>query len=96
MNAKVPAAVILVLVPNLALAQSNDQTQGKGNQSGKEAGQGDSRGKNGNGSDANGAAIPGGAESDANASTAPSSKPHLKGSERGWQRSTNRMSAASD
>lgn len=31
MNAKVLAAVILVLVPNLALAQSNDQTQGKGN-----------------------------------------------------------------
>jgi hypothetical protein len=79
MNAKVLAAVILVLVPSLALAQSSDQTQGKGSQSGKEAGQGDSPGKNGNGSDANGATTPGGAGSDANASTAPSSKPPSQG-----------------
>ena len=72
MNAKVLATMIFALLPSAALAQSTDQTKSPANQSG---GQGTPAGKNGNGSDANGAATPGGAESDANATTAPSSKP---------------------
>ncbi len=78
MKAKVLAAIMFVLVPSLALAQSSDQKQGKMNQSGNEDGQASAPGKNGNGSDANGAATPGGTGSDANASTAPSSKPPSK------------------
>jgi hypothetical protein len=70
---KVLAAIMFALLPNLALAQASDQTQGKTNQSGNEAGS--APGKNGNGSDGNGAATPGGAASDANATTAPTSKP---------------------
>jgi hypothetical protein len=71
MNAKVLLTIVFALLPSLALAQSSDQTKSKANQ----AGQASAPGKNGNGSDANGAATPGGAESDANATTAPSSKP---------------------
>jgi hypothetical protein len=75
MNAKVLATLVFALLPSAALAQSSDQTKGKANPSRNETGQGSAPGKNGNGSDANGAATPGGAESDANATTAPSSKP---------------------
>ena len=75
MNAKVLAAMMILLLPSLAFAQSSDQAQGKTNQSGNESGQASAPGKNGNGSDANGAATPGGSGSDANATTAPSSKP---------------------
>ena len=78
MKTKVFATLMLVLVSNLALAQSSDHTRGKTIQTGDEAGKGSSAGKNGNGSDANGAATPGGAGSDANATTAPSSKPPSK------------------
>jgi hypothetical protein len=72
MNAKVLATMMFALLPSAALAQSSDQTKSQANQSG---GQGAPAGTNGNGSDANGASTPGGAESDANATTAPSSKP---------------------
>jgi hypothetical protein len=71
-NAKVIATMMFALLPSAALAQSGDQTKSQANQSG---GQGTATGKNGNGSDANGAATPSGTESDANANTAPSSKP---------------------
>jgi hypothetical protein len=71
MNAKVLLTIVFALLPSLALAQSSDQTKSRAN----EAEQASAPGKNGNGSDANGAATPGGAESDANATTAPSSKP---------------------
>ena len=71
MNARVLVTIVFALLPSLALAQSSDQTKSKAN----EAEQASAPGKNGNGSDANGAATPGGAESDANATTAPSSKP---------------------
>ncbi len=67
MNAKVIATFMFALLPNLALAESGDQTRGKTKQSDNESAQGSPAGKNGNGSDANGAATPGGAESDANA-----------------------------
>jgi hypothetical protein len=60
MNAKVLATIMFVLVPCLALAQSSDQTKSRMTQSGDQAGQGAPAGKNGNGSDANGAATPGG------------------------------------
>jgi hypothetical protein len=80
MNAKVLATIMFVLVPCLALAQSSDQTKSRMTQSGDQAGQGASAGKNGNGSDANGAATPGGG-SDANVTTAPSSKPPVRLSE---------------
>jgi hypothetical protein len=75
MNAKVLATITLALFPGLALAQSGDQTKTNTTQSGKEAGQGSAPGKNGNGSDANGASTPADSGSDANATTAPSSKP---------------------
>jgi hypothetical protein len=75
MNAKVLATMIFALLPNLSLAQSSDQTKSKADPSGNEASQGSAPGKNGNGSDANGAATPSPAESDANPTTAPSSKP---------------------
>ena len=74
MNAKVLATIMFALLPSLALAQSSDQTKTSANQSGN-AGQSSAPGKNGNGSDANGAATPGDSGSDANATTAPSSKP---------------------
>ena len=74
-NAKVLATVMFALLPGLAFAQSSDQTKNAANQPGGAAAQGSTAGKNGNGSDANGASTPGGAESDANATTAPSSKP---------------------
>ncbi len=54
MIAKVLATIMFALLPSLALAQSSDQTEGKTNQSGNEAGQ--APGRNGKGSDANGAA----------------------------------------
>jgi hypothetical protein len=76
MNAKVLATLMLILAPGLTLAQSSDHTKSKTMESGREAGQGP--GKNGNGSDANGAATPGDSGSDANATTAPSSKPPSK------------------
>jgi hypothetical protein len=72
MNAKVLVTTMFALLQTAALAQSGDQTKSQANQSG---GQGTPAGKNGNGSDANGASTPAGAESDANATTAPSSKP---------------------
>jgi hypothetical protein len=75
MNARVLVTIVFALLPSLALAQSSDQTKSKANQSGDEIGQASAPGKNGNGSDANGAATPGGAGSDANGTTAPSSKP---------------------
>jgi hypothetical protein len=75
MDAKVFATIMFALLPNLALAQSSDQTKSNASQSGNEARQGSALGKNGNGSDANGAVTPGNSGSDANASTAPSSKP---------------------
>jgi hypothetical protein len=74
MSAKVLLTIIIALVPSLALAQSSDQAQGKTNPSGQDAGQASAPG-NSNGSDANGAATPSGSGSDANATTAPSSKP---------------------
>jgi hypothetical protein len=79
MDAKILATMMFVLAPSLALAQSSDQTAAKTKQSGNESGQGQTAGKNGNGSDANGAETPGGGGSDANATTAPSSKPPSPG-----------------
>ena len=57
MNAKVLTIMMFALLPSAALAQSSDQTKSQANQSG---GQGTPAGKNGNGSDANGALTPGG------------------------------------
>jgi hypothetical protein len=39
MNAKVLATLVFALLPSAALAQSSDQTKGKANESGNEAGQ---------------------------------------------------------
>jgi hypothetical protein len=70
-----------LLIPSLALAQTGGQTQGKTDHQSSEGGKpGPSPGKNGNGSDANGASTPGDNGSDANATTAPSSKPPTKAS----------------
>lgn len=75
MNAKILAALMFSILLSLALAQPSDETKSQANQSSNQRGQGTPAGKNGNGSDANGAATPGGAESDANATTASSSRP---------------------
>ena len=74
MNAKVLATIMFALLPSVALAQSSDQTKSQREPIG-EASRATPAGKNGNGSDANGACDAGRRESDANATTAPSSKP---------------------
>jgi hypothetical protein len=78
MNAKILGMIVFVLVTTLALAQSGGQTLARTDKSGNEAGQrAPSLGGNGNGSDGAGCITPSGGESDANATTAPSSKPPI-------------------
>ena len=79
MTARILAAIVFLLIPTLAPAQTS-QTQGKADLARNEAGKpSPSQGKSDNGSDGNGAVTPtnkGFDEgSDANATTAPSSKP---------------------
>ena len=81
MTARVLAAIVFLLIPTLAPAQTS-QTQGKTDLARNEAGKpSPSRVKNGDGSDGNGGATPSDQKfdkgSDANATTAPSSKPPI-------------------
>lgn len=83
MNAKILGMLVFVLVPSLALAQSRGQMQARIDTSGTQAsergpwlGLGES---GANGSDGNGCITPSRGESDANAATAPSSKPPIVG-----------------
>ena len=79
MTAKVLAAIVFLLIPTLAPAQTS-QTQGKTDLARNEAGK-PSPSQNGNGSDGNGGGTPSDQKfdkgSDANATTAPSSKPPI-------------------
>ena len=79
MNAKILGVMVFVLVPSLALAQSGGQRLARIDKSGTEARErGPSLGGSGaNGSDGGGCITPSAGESDANATTAPSSKPPI-------------------
>ena len=80
MNAKILAMLVFVLVPSLALAQSGGQTVASVEKSGAQVSQtGPWLGSGANGSDGAGCVTPSGGESDANAITAPSSKPLIVG-----------------
>jgi hypothetical protein len=78
MNAKILGTMLLVLIPSLALAQAGGETMASVDKSGGQVSQ---RvpwpGSGANGSDGNGCMTPSGGESDANATTAPSSKPPI-------------------
>jgi hypothetical protein len=81
MTARLLAAIAFLLIPTLAAAQTS-QTQGKTDQAHNEADKpSPAQGKNGNDSDGNGGATPTDQKfdkgSDANATTAPSSKPPI-------------------
>ena len=76
MNAKILGVIVFVLVPSLALAQPGGQTIDKSSTEARE--RGPSLGGSGaNGSDGGGCITPSAGESDANATTAPSSKPPI-------------------
>jgi hypothetical protein len=78
MNAKILGTIVFVVVPSLALAQTGGQTLASVD---KTSAQVSSHalwlGSGANGSDGNGCMTPSGGESDANATTAPSSKPPI-------------------
>jgi hypothetical protein len=78
MNAKILATVFFVLTPGLALAQSGGETLASVDKPGaKVTLHAPWLGSGANGSDGNGCVTPSGGESDANATTAPSSKPPI-------------------
>jgi hypothetical protein len=78
MNAKILGAMVFVLIPSLALAQSGGETLASVDKSAAQVTQrGPWLGSGANGSDGNGCMTPSGGESDANATTAPSSKPPI-------------------
>ena len=75
MNAKILGAIVFVLVPSLALAQSAGETLVSVNKLGIQASSPVPwLGSGGNGSDGNGSITPSGGEFDAHHTTAPSSK----------------------
>jgi hypothetical protein len=77
-NAKVLGMLVFVLVPSLAVAQTGGQTLASVDKSGAQVSQrGPWLGSGANGSDGAGCITPSGGESDANATTAPSSKPPI-------------------
>jgi hypothetical protein len=78
MNAKILGAIVLVLVPSLAFAQSGGETVASVDKSGAQVTLHEPwLGSGANGSDGNGCMTPSGGESDADATTAPSSKPPI-------------------
>ncbi len=78
MNAKVLGTIVLVLIPSLALAQTSVQTLASINKSASHVIAHEPwLGSGANGSDGNGCMTPSGGESDANATTAPSSRPPI-------------------
>lgn len=78
MNAKILGMLVFVLIPGLALAQTTGETVASVDKSGAQVSQlGPWLGSGANGSDGNGCVTPSGGESDANAITAPSSKPPI-------------------
>ena len=80
MNAKILGMLVFVLVPGLALAQTAGETVASVDKSAAQVSQpGPWLGSGANGSDGAGCITPSGGESDANAMTAPSSKPLIVG-----------------
>jgi hypothetical protein len=78
MNAKILATVLFVVIPSLALAQTGGQTLASVDKSSDQASShAPWLGSGANGSDGNGCMTPSGGESDANAATAPSSRPPI-------------------
>jgi hypothetical protein len=78
MNAKILGTIVFVLIPGLALAQTAGETLASVDKSGAQVSQREPwLGSGANGSDGNGCVTPSGGESDANATTAPSSKPPI-------------------
>jgi hypothetical protein len=73
MSAKILGVIVFIFFPSLALAQSGDQTLARIETSQR----GLLLAGSGNGSDGGGCMTPSGGESDANAITAPSSKPPI-------------------
>jgi hypothetical protein len=77
-NAKILGTIVFVLLPTLAAAQSGGQTLASIDKSAARVRQSAPwLGSGANGSDGNGCMTPSGGESDANATTAPSSKPPI-------------------
>jgi hypothetical protein len=78
MNAKILGTILFVLIPSPALAQTGGETLASVDKSGAQVSQrGLWLGSGANGSDCNGCVTPSHGESDANATTAPSSKPPI-------------------
>jgi hypothetical protein len=78
MNAKVLVTIVFVLVPGLALAQTGGQILASVDKSSAQvSSHAPWLGSGANGSDGNGCVTPSGGDSDANATTAPSSKPPI-------------------
>jgi hypothetical protein len=77
-NAKVLGTIAFIFLPSLTLAQTSGETVASVDKSGAQVSQRTPwLGSGANGSDGNGCVTPSGGESDANATTAPSSKPPL-------------------
>ena len=72
LSAKILGVIVFILVPSLAFAQYGRETVGP-----QASIRGSWLGSGANGSDGNGCMTPSGGESDANATTAPSSKPPI-------------------
>jgi hypothetical protein len=78
MNAKILGTMLFFLMPSLALAQASGETAASVDKSNAQiSSRGQWLGSGANGSDGNGCMTPSGGESDANATTAPSSKPPI-------------------
>jgi hypothetical protein len=78
MKANILGAIVSVLVPGLALAQTSGETLASVDKlSAQVTLRGPWLGSGANGSDGNGCMTPSGGESDADATTAPSSKPPI-------------------
>jgi hypothetical protein len=78
MNAKILGTIVFVLIPSLTLAQTGGQTLASVDKSAAQVRSiGPWQGSGANGSDGNGCMTPSGGESDADATTAPSSKPPI-------------------
>ena len=78
LSAKILGTIVFVLVPNLVLAQTGDQTLASVDKSAAQVSQpAPWLGSGGNGSDGNGSITPSGGEFDAHHTTAPSSKPPI-------------------
>jgi hypothetical protein len=78
MNAKILATLVFVVLPSLAFAQTGGQTLASVDKSSDQvSSHAPWLGSGANGSDGAGCVTPSGGESDANAVTAPSSKPPI-------------------